>query len=49
MSGPKDPKVVIPPYDVPPGTIFTYVSPEGVLTWQKQADGTYSVINFDRD
>ena len=47
MGGIHEPKVVIPPYDVPAGTTFSLVNREGKLTMEKQEDGTYEVVGFE--
>lgn len=42
-----EPKVNIPHYDVPAGVQMTLKTKEGTLTYEKQEDGDWEVVNFE--
>lgn len=42
-----EPKIYIPPYDVPVGTLFYIQNRHGYTTYQKQEDGGWCAVAFD--
>lgn len=44
-----DPKVIIPHYDVPPGTLFQIQNVHGLTTFEKQPDGGWEPVAFDKN
>ena len=43
----REPKIVVPHYDIPVGTLFTIQNREGLLVAEKQEDGGWQAVSFD--
>lgn len=42
-----EPQIVIPHHDMPPGSLMTIRTREGTLTYRKEEDGGWEVVDFD--